>query len=471
MRAWWAIGLVACGGADEDPSGGTGSGTGTGTETNEGTSSPTTGTTGTGAVSGAACVVADNALRFDCSAAAADAEGSWTFDDGAGWVRTFDTSGPDHAVTAWGLRAGTYQWTFTTPSGGASGTVATGALPTELAPFDAGVEGQSSAFDAVFFLQTCGTTNYLLLADPSGALLWYEAVGTNGPGGGVVGYQWTDRDTILYGVGQTQIVERTPAGEVLWTADGFERPLHHDLYRGGDYVYALNAADHAGTVVDGLYVLRDGAVVAEWDLADHVAVGGDGVSDPFWQQWFPGSDDWSHGNSVWSDGARVLLSLRWQDAVLEIGGDPTAPDFGAIRWVVTGTAASDLDSDYRFTAGSFDGQHCAIPTADGFAVFDNRAMNLDSRAVLFAMDDAAGTITEVASWSVGEHCDIQGGAYPLADGGMLATCATGGRVMAFAADAADAAWQMAPTCGDAAGGGGPGGGPPTLARGIPVSLR
>jgi hypothetical protein len=207
----------------------------------------------------------------------------------------------------------------------------------------------------------------------------------------------------------------------------------------------------------------DGALEAEWDLADHVTPSGSGAADPFWSQDFPGASDWSHGNSIelGPDGT-ALLSLRWLDAVLEVVVDPDAADFGAVDWTLTG-AASELTSDLAWTdGGGFDGQHHASWTPEGrIALFDNGTAV--SRALVVEVDLDEGTAAEHDAWSMDQQCRVQGAAYPLAGGGMVATCADASEVRAFEAGGGPATWTLSASC---AGGGA---GPSAVTRALPIA--
>lgn len=414
----------------------------------------------------ASCEATDNALRFQCTAELdLPAEGVWTLSRNGEIVRTVSTpSGNSHTVVLYGMVADTdYDWALAAGSASATGTLRTGPLPSDFDLLTVTASGDGGPVSAVLVPQSCNGASYLIVVDDDGEPIWYEAAGLGGggPGGGIQGATWTEDGTFLWSYGQTDVVEMTPDGARLWQATGFDRPLHHDVNKGGGLVYVLNASEHDGVVVDGLYVLRDGALVAEWDLYDHVEVSADGTADPFWWGWFPGSEDWSHANSVWSDGVRGVVSLRWQDAILEIVADPDAADFGAITSTLVGTS-SDLTSDFAWTdGGDFDGQHHVTPVEGGYALFDNQGMSEDSRALLLDVDTAAGTVREGESWSLDLHCDIQGAAYPLEDGGLLATCATEGRVFRYTPGNPDPVWEMTASCGSA-------GGPASLARGVPV---
>ena len=83
---------------------------------------------------------------------------------------------------------------------------------------------------------------------------------------------------------------------------------------------------------------------------------------------------------------------------------------------------------------------------DELYLFDNRAFGVPSRALRLALDDVAGTATATGDWPLDQHCPIQGGAYALDGGGVLATCATRAEVIAFAEGSTEPAWTMAATC-------------------------
>ena len=191
----------------------------------------------------------------------------------------------------------------------------------------------------------------------------------------------------------------------------------------------LNAAVHGNSVVDGFYVLDDaGAVVAEWDLADHVEVGV-GLLGAFWFSEFPNAGDWSHANSIEPDGdGHVLISLKHLNALLRVVSDPDAPDFGAIDWVLGGSEVG-LDADFRWVGrGDFlDQHHVARLSTGGLSVFDNLSAKR-SRALLLTVDEAAGTVAEDASWELSSRCPIQGSVYELPGGNLLSMCQDDGAV-------------------------------------------
>jgi hypothetical protein len=415
------------------------------------------------------CAPTDNALRFACSASLdAAAPATWTVREGDAVVRTFATpASSEPTLTLWGL-APEADYTVEVDAGDEPGTTSltTGALPAELGALAITVTGAADGVDAVVFPQECDTTAWMLVVGVDGRVRWYDQLlgETADTLPSIGGYAWTPDDHLLVGLNFRSIREMTAAGDTVWTVEDFDRPVHHGLEKGGDYVYALDAAVHDNKIVDGFYVIdHTGAVVASWDLADHVTVTGTGGGvGGFWDRFFPGSEDWSHANSIWSDGHVVILSFLRQNAVMAVAADPDSADFGTILWTLTGNAASDLTSDFTWTdGGSFDGQHGAVATPTGLALFDNGPTGADSRALELVLDEAAGTVAEGPSWSMGEHCKIHGAAFPVGDG-VVATCATDSYVAQFAA-ASDPIWTLRSACGanDL----------PVLARAIPIPLR
>jgi hypothetical protein len=262
-----------------------------------------------------------------------------------------------------------------------------------------------------------------------------------------------------------RLLELSPEGVVNFDINSPGRPLHHDIAGGSPYRYALNAALQGNVVVDGFYVFDDsGAVVAEWDLRDHVTVGTTGIG-AFWQIQFPFSIDWSHANSIELDGPdHVLISLKHQNALLRVVSNPTLADFGTIEWVLDG-GDSSLDSDYTWpNGGRFKDQHHLSRLSDGnLAVFDNLSLTR-SRALLLNVDDVAGTVSEGESWLHIERCAVQGSVYERPDGSFVSMCTSAGSVWQLQRGDADPSWTMDLLCITRSGGAG------HLARAIPVDL-
>ncbi len=120
------------------------------------------------------------------------------------------------------------------------------------------------------------------------------------------------------------------------------------------------------------------------------------------------------------------------DTVLKIAGDPLAPDFGQVRWVLPGSPVSPwwdagdmvLTSDVTDDL-TFEGQHHPSILPDGrMLLFDNERSPGESRTLVLDLDPVEGTADIVESWELGRLCPIQGSAFPLENGNVLATCAS-----------------------------------------------
>ena len=319
--------------------------------------------------------------------------------------------------------------------------------------------------------QKCGADWYGLIVDGEGRVAWYENLGAGAGMGalsGLTGFAWSEEDSLVIQFDADRVMEIDAAGNTLLDQAGFALPLHHDIAVQGDYIYSLNADDHNGDVVDGFYIIdrATGATTASWAMQDHIAITGGGGFGGFWNAVFPGSSDWSHGNCihVYPDGT-ALLSLRHQDAVLEVVSDHQDPSFGDVNWILEGMPGNDIESTLTLDPGDlgFDGQHCASWTSGGqLMLFDNGNTG-NSRAVVMDIDPVAETAATAESWYMGEQCNVQGAMYENPTGSYLATCADKGLVMAFESGTAAPVWTLEPSCGG-------GGGPPALMRAVPVAL-
>lgn len=479
VRVWmWTAALIGCGSSDGD--GGeltpaTDGTTGTSlTSVTTGTAG-TTGTTGTNGTSGttvpgtgdlgASCSPTSNALRFDCTATG-DGALSWSILDGSVTLRTLESEGPDHEVTLYGMAPNrSYTWEVAGAAGTASGSVGTGSLPSGIDDVSIRTSGATSQIETYLFPYTCGSA-WLVVANTQGDVVWYEegtSSGGGGPSDGVSGFATSDDHTFVAALAGSRVAEWSMGGDRLLDATDFDEPLHHDVHVWDDKVYALTEFEASGQIVDGFYVVDDaGRTIAEWNIADHVTItgGGGGGGGPGGPGGPGGLSEWSHGNSIHVQDGKALLSLRWQNAVVEVEADPDSPNFGDINWVLTGDD-SDMDSDFTWTdGGGFYGQHHARWSASGeLMVFDNRDMGQDSRALRMEVDMGSMTVRESHAWSLGEHCDIQGANYDTVFGGFMVTCGDGswGAVVNPATDTAE--WEVEISCSSGGGGGGGPGGP------------
>ncbi|MFT4624338.1 MAG: hypothetical protein ACI8PZ_002997 [Myxococcota bacterium] len=376
------------------------------------------------------CEVADdNALRLRCTGP----EGAWVEAGGRRWevvdgVATVALLPPETDV----------EWAIVEASGArVEGVSRTGALPFGL---DAVLDGALPERSVLGMAVDCGALSdaYVVLVDPAlPAVVWYTDLDVAGPIASVTGISWdgpdlwalAGRDTVL-GVA----LDGTELGRFT-RPDDFPNAVHHDLVWRDGGLYALDAAVHGGA--DGQYVL-DGIVRLDagartWSLADHIEpTGGMVLPGGYWSTAFgPNVIDWSHANTLVSDGDGWLVSFRHLDAVVRLAAD------GSIAWVL-GAPDSPLGSSFTWTSPLPDvaldlrGQHHATRLDDGrLLVFDNRHGG-PSRVVAVRLDgDQAVLETE---WWLDRGCPVQGGAFALPDGGVLATCSSEGLVVDFGPD-------------------------------------
>jgi hypothetical protein len=410
-----------------------------------------------------------NVLRVDCEAVL-DGPGDVLFTLSAPGLpdRTVQGAGELVQATVLGLRADTV-YDYTVSAGGVvQGTVATGSLPTGVGTLTTTVVGSSDRIDAVMSPFACDGIDGLVAYDSEGEVVWYETVPATGRGGlgGVTGYDLADDGTLLVAWDADVVRSQTLGGEVHFEVSGLPDPQHHDVATDGTWHWLLHGYEQGGSVIDGFTVLdADGVVVDSWRYGDHVTVPPPNSAGGFWGSVFPGADDWSHGNGLELDGDHLLLSMRFLDAVVRVGGIPGSADFGVIDWTLTGQPGNDVDSDAAFASGGYEGQHHAMRWPDGrLAVFDNRVPQTTSRGLLIDLDVPAGTAAESDDYVLDRYCSTQGSFYPADDGAVL-TCEPAGQISVFAPGAAVAELTMTVRC--PVGGGMPMG---TFARGLPVSF-
>lgn len=426
--------------------------------------SPTTATDGdVGAVSAEGTLAdavcsADGALRVRCALTTATAQDvTWTLLDGDAVVRTDTTSGTAHTHLFWHLAEGaTYTWRAETDAGSATGSFTAGTEA--VAGLTIAVSGSTEAFDSVLVPLQCSDTTGLVAFDPMGRITWLAALadGSNDMRGGISGFD-IGPDGFVAGVESSRVVEVDAGGDVLREVVPAEEQ-HHDLAVDDQgRIYVIDAREVDGYVVDGVEIFEGTTSVARFDLGDVIDPTGLSGDDRFWAQTFPGAIDFGHTNSVelGPDGT-ALLSLKAQHTLMQVVLDPDAADFGAVDWMLVGDT-SELTGDLAWTdGGGFHGQHHASWGEDGeLLVFDNGTQG--SRGLAMAVDPAAGTVHEVRSVDVGSSCPVQGSTYPLADGGLLTTCAGTGEIIAFDATG-EATWTASVSCGSQA----------PLARAMPV---
>jgi hypothetical protein len=396
-----------------------------------------------GAVSEARCRPADQTLRLQCEATTEPGvELQWTL---PGVLSSPTTEGPHHEVTLVGARAGDpWAWQAVGEGGRAEGKHPALPLPLGLAPLRVAVQGDAASVPAVLFRYGCGADDGVLILDGEGVPRWYDP--GEAPATAVALGPELRVDLI---VERSKITATTLGGERQLLLGPHPDPLHHDVHTDDEgQIWALFAEVVDNVVTDGLVVWSPrGEQLATWHLADHVVPGPGRTESNYWESAFPLLPDWSHGNSIVVRDGVGLVSLRWLDAVLAIDADVASPDFGRVLWALTGRDDGEVASDYERVGFDFVGQHHASFTADGrLMLFDNRLPPSPSRVLQMELDPDRGTAELVETWWMDTPCEVQGSAYELADGTVLATCGPQGAARAFRRGEPEAIWRLDVSC-------------------------
>lgn len=198
----------------------------------------------------------------------------------------------------------------------------------------------------------------------------------------------------------------------------------------------------ANVIGDIVYEISpQGDVMNQWhmlDLLDPYRLCYGSKSQYWSHRGFPDSNDWGHANSVSydPDDQSIIVSLRTQDCIIKIDHQT-----GALKWILGDPAnwRAPWSDKVLKAAGDISWQmhqHDATATPDnGILCFDNgnyRAMPFEakmaekdsySRAVEFAVDEAAGTVSQRWDYGAGEGEKLfacyQGGAYRLPKTGNI----------------------------------------------------
>ncbi len=391
--------------------------------------------------SATSCVIdPQNGLRVTCTAVLeASATATLTLSASGEAERVFSSDDAiEHSLLAWGLVPETdYTWSLA----GESGVLTTGSVPVEFAALDVTVSGTPRGFDAVLLPLPCGGVQYFAMFDGQGRLVWYEQADLYAEGGR--GYEWSHADRTLLYTTTDLLLEIDPGGQErlrLEQGTHFEHELHHDVSRWGDFTYLLLEYTEGGLQLDQVDVLDGTTRLGSWRLADTYDVDANPSNR---------GEEWSHGNAlnVNQEGEAIFSSLSF-DAVVAFDADPASPTFLAHRWLASGSITSLPNPDYTPTTSSsgFSQQHAAHRVDDSLTLFDNAGRDNHSRGIRLDMNHDKGTLTLVEEWPLGGLCLAQGGAYPLADGGVLTTCAISGEIWAFSAGSTLPDWQLNAWC-------------------------
>jgi hypothetical protein len=474
VRTLWLIVLVACGadGAGKDTSASgtetTPTGGATGSTTTGGTPAGTTpaGTTPTGTTpSGTGTTEPVFTARCDRSglhplvatcAVQLDPAGPVTATLEADGVATRVVSAVidgDGAIVVPYLHADrSYSWRVEADgSPPALGELSTGSLPMRLEA-DLAIEGAPTMPRVLTTVPCDGVEagpSYVVVVDtePLG-VTWFAELDGDDP---MQARRTFDGTLAMVSFG-SRVMEWSPDGAVLTDFVSPDPFLHHDLDIRDGRVAALwkeTGLGPDGTRIDEGFAVfdRDGVVLGRFAMTDL-------IPPP------EGAQDWLHSNGIeWLADGDVIVSLRHQSAVLRVAADPDSPDFGAVRWWLTGEPDQDLPSD--FVVLGIDGgpddfrmQHDAHLLADGsLLMFDNRGrtdrtpVSEPSRAVRLVLDPVAGEARVVESWPLERHCPFSGTARLADDGTLLVVCAPYWDVSAFAEGDVAPGWSMTVACG------------------------
>jgi Arylsulfotransferase (ASST)/Fibronectin type III domain len=276
-------------------------------------------------------------------------------------------------------------------------------------------------------------SRWAIIYDTDGVPLWWMAPSTASvlpldvklvENGGRPDVLWTDMQSGSINVG---------TGAEEHSLDGsFAQTIHiaspytlnpHEVQRlaNGDYLViggynrsGVNLSSIGGpasaTILDDVVeeVTPAGTAVWTWDAYDHVGI--DEVDSPWWKTAVSGSGahDVYHINSAVTDsGGNLLVSLRYTDAVFFVADPAGASNPGRVMWKLGGTSNQKdggtvlAISDPSCSGSCLGGQHYArfVDLGDGHlyvSLHDNGTnRGRPPRAVLYAVDPAAGTATRV----------------------------------------------------------------------------
>jgi len=424
----------------------------------------------------ASCAMTSNKLRYDCTFETdllTTLNVEW--DDGT-TVRSAAPSAPGlvHDFRLVGMRAGAVvHWKAWADSRIPSlGSMATGSFTTsalsgaELSSLAIVRSDRGHKVQNILFPADCsggsGPGNQMLfIADHTGAVVWYQDPSIETGGGQIAALNVTDRGTILAIHGR-DIVEYTLEGEVvthLVHGVDFSNPVHHDVFRRGNRLFALHymsVADLNGNEqrYDGVTVFDASSIVDQWDLSS--------LYDPVMDCYE--TNDCVHTNALWvgHDGSWTL-SQRTPGRVIQIDGDPTSATYGQLLWELDGQG---VNGDFTIASSSagirdwtFEGQHNVQFLSNGnLLLFDNefvphprpgagtgnavRALELQFRgsSVVLLREYDTGMFG-------GSACPTRGSAFKIdwPGGNVLTTCSDSNRIQEIA-PSGTLLWEASTSC-------------------------
>lgn len=330
------------------------------------------------------------------------------------------SSASGDTITVLGLRPNT-SYTYTIEAKNSAGTVTssqgtftTAALPGQLGTVTLqqvnGVQHHMTATGV-----TVGGTNYAVIFDSTGTIVWYHDFATTQTVSNVL---MQPNGNITAFVGNTSgwqpvdgyFVEMTPLGDIVHTyraPAGSYMDLHDLLIAGSGasktatyFTYTIRdttlaALGMPGTISTAGHQIRRensaGTLDFTWDAWDHIAAT-EWVGDSLAKATRGNNTDYDHPNAITTDAAgNYIVSWRNLDQIMAI-----SPTTGAILWRLGGAK-----SDFTFVGdplGGFFKQHAvkSLPNGD-ILLFDNGTEHspMQSRAVEYKLDLNAHTATMV----------------------------------------------------------------------------
>ncbi|MCB9695621.1 MAG: aryl-sulfate sulfotransferase [Alphaproteobacteria bacterium] len=411
--------------------------TGTTPEETGGTTTTETGTpTGTSTLDVSCEVTEDNLLRYWCTVHAEPAAAiDLTFrrTDGLSVERSVHSDrATDHTVPVYLLASDT-EYGVTVRGGGAEVTT-TFTTAVVGAGLDVQVNGTgTSGLGWIGSKNPCnGSATAVIFDMATGQLVWYDNLEETGNFGKLDMVRFTPDGTVLGETGE-DIVEIDMMGAEIAHLVGIRTllgagvtfwGLHHDVFSRNGLYYVMQRHSYegrAGSDVLDVVTLLDasGTVVTQWDPNEHMVM----------QGWW---GDWLHTNSIWVDENQdMILSFAARDAVAKVKGDPNAPDFGDVLWVMDsggtrdnwGTTPAGTIDWGAVTPAAFGNEHDVGLTATGqLTMLDND----HGRGIVFDLDSGAGAATAIATYATDSAvCGEQGTMSKAPNGHVLVGCLGG----------------------------------------------
>ncbi len=292
-----------------------------------------------------------------------------------------------------------------------------------------------------------GAAMYVVVFDDHGVPVWWHPATIDLGNAFALSdgtLSWARRDLSGYEIHSLDDTStRTVSFQGSTTNDHDMQPLPN-----GDFLvisYKLRATTEDLTPIGGApdQTVRDAAiqevdpngnVVWEWNSKDHIGI--DQIAPNWRNQVATGAapHDLLHLNSVEPDGHSLVISLRFTNAVYKISRAT-----GDIEWKLGGTTIpQSLTVTGDHPSSPIAGQHDARILPDGsLTVHDNEtASGLPPRAVRFAIDETAGTATQLESVEDPDIADASccGSARLSPEGSWLISWGARSQVTEFASD-------------------------------------